>query len=355
MDTTEGPGRAQADAKQRRFEAARNAFAMKMAALHDLSLELSMAEDVDELCRRAVILGQRVLGYDRIAVWFVDPSDPAVLRGSYGTDEAGRVRDERGIEYRRSQEALPEGFYDGKEPVYYMGSGPVFNERHEVVGSAERALALLWDGRKVIGEIWVDNLITQRSIDGGSIELLVRYARIVGSLSSLKRVQAELMQLSATDSLTGVVNRRTALVVLEKQFNLAARKGDDIAVIFCDLDGLKSVNDQFGHAAGDEYIKLACSALLDSVRDSDTVGRLGGDEFLIVLPDCSIEDASIIDARIDAAIADANAGIKPFKISISRGIATCAELQAACSELSSQNLMDLADKRMYEAKRKPKP
>ena len=101
----------------------------------------------------------------------------------------------------------------------------------------------------------------------------MRYARIVGSLSSLKRVQAELMLLSSTDELTGVVNRRTVLVVLEKQFGLAARKGEDISVIFCDLDGLKAVNDGMGHAAGDEYIKVACHALLGALRDSRYRGQ----------------------------------------------------------------------------------
>ena len=337
-----------------RYEAARNAFALKMAALHDLSLDLSMADNVDELCRRAVILGQRVLGYDRIGIWFIDPSDPALLYGSYGTDEDGHIRDERGVRYRRSQAALPEGFYDGKEPVYYMGSGPCFNERHEEVGTAERALALLWDGRKVTGEIWVDNLVTKRSIDGGSIELLVRYARIVGSLSSLKRVQAELMLLASTDALTGIVNRRTVLVVLEKQFILAARKGDNLAVICCDLDGLKDINDTLGHAAGDEYIKIAISALLDSLRESDTVGRLGSDEFLIVLPDCDAEGADIIDARIEAAISAANSREKPFSLSISRGIATCGEIKAGCTAVSTKALLELADRRMCEAKRQPR-
>ena len=170
------------------FEAARNAFALKMAALHDLSLDLSLSEDVDDLCRRAVGLGHRILGCDRIGIWFVDAEDPALLYGSYGTDEAGLIRDERGVRYRRADESLPEGFYDGREPVYYLGVGPCFNERHEEVGSAEKALALIWDGRKVIGEIWVDNLLTQRTIDGGSLELLVRFARIVGYLTSLKRV-----------------------------------------------------------------------------------------------------------------------------------------------------------------------
>jgi diguanylate cyclase (GGDEF)-like protein len=342
--------RVRADASLRRFEAARNAFALKMAALHDLSMELSMADDVDELCRRAVELGQRVLGYDRIRIWFVDAADPALLYGSYGMDAAGRIRDERSVQYRRSAEALPEGFYDGKEPVYYMGTGPCFDERHEVLGEAERALALLWDGRKVIGEIWVDNLVTKRAIDGGSLELLVRFARIVGSLSSLKRVQAELMRLSSTDALTGVVNRRTVLVVLEKQFSLAARKGDDLAVIYCDLDGLKAVNDNLGHASGDEYIKIASSILLDSLRDCDTVGRLGGDEFLIVLPDCEFAGAALIDERIEAAVAEINCAPRPFTVSISRGIATCGELKDASNDLSTQALIDLADRRMYEVK-----
>jgi diguanylate cyclase (GGDEF)-like protein len=343
------------ESKSLRYEAARNAFALKMAALHDLSLDLSLADNVDELCRKAVVLGQKVLGYDRIGIWFVDVADPALLYGSYGSDEAGRVRDERGVRYRRSEEALPVGFYDGKEPVYYLGSGPCFNERHEEVGTAERALALLWDGRKVIGEIWVDNLVSKRTIDGGSLELLVRYARIVGSLSSLKRVQAELMLLSSTDELTGVVNRRTALVVLEKQFGLAARKGEDISVVFCDIDGLKAVNDGMGHAIGDQYIKVACDALLGSLRDSDTLGRLGGDEFLVILPDCGPAGAAIIDARIERSLAEANAGMNPFAVAISCGTASMSELGTAVAELSPQALVDLADRRMYETKRKAKP
>jgi diguanylate cyclase (GGDEF)-like protein len=341
-----------AEQRQRRYEAARNAFALKMAALHDLSLELSLADEVNELCRRAIILGQRVLGFDRIGIWFVDPTDPALLYGSYGTDESGKVRDERDSRYRRSVEALPEGFYEGKEPVYYLGLGPCFDDKHQVVGEAERALALLWDGRKVIGEIWVDNLVSKRSIDGGSLELLVRYARIVGSLSSLKRVQAELLVLSSTDALTGVVNRRTVLVVLEKQLKLAARKGDEIAVIFCDMDGLKSVNDNLGHSAGDECIKVVSSILLDAIRDCDTVGRIGGDEFLVVLPDCGLTGAAAIDERIEAAIAAASSEPRPFSVSISRGIATSSEIFAPVSDMSGQALIDLADRRMYEAKRK---
>ena len=346
--------------KRQNFEAARNAFALKMAALHDLSLDLSLAEDVDDLCRRAVGLGHRILGYDRIGIWFADPDDPALLFGSYGTDEAGLIRDERGVGYRRSDETLPAGFYEGREPVYYLGEGPCFNERHEVVGSGEKALALIWDGHKVIGEIWVDNLLSQRAIDGGSLELLVRFARIVGYLTSLKRVQAELRRLSAMDELTGIVSRQTVLVVLEKQFNLTARKGESMAVIYCDLDGLKGVNDRQGRSVGDDYIKAVCSMLTAAIRDSDTVGRLGGDEFLIVLPDCDAEGAALIDGRIASAAAAANGSSnpRPYEVSISRGVALFGELKASGKEHPKpdmQALVDLAETRMYEAKAKREP
>jgi diguanylate cyclase (GGDEF)-like protein len=261
------------------------------------------------------------------------------------------------VSYRRSDETLPAGFYDGREPVYYMGVGPCFNERHEVVGSAEKALALIWDGRKVIGEIWVDNLLTQRGIDGGSLELLVRFARIVGYLTSLKRVQSELKQLSSMDELTGVVNRRTALVVLDKQFGLAARKKDSLAVVYCDLDGLKSVNDRHGHAAGDEYIMAACGILTQAVRDTDTVGRIGGDEFLVILPDCDAAGLAQVEARIAKGIEAANQakGERPYEVAISRGAALLAELGEAGPgkpKLDPKALVELADKRMYEAKRR---
>jgi diguanylate cyclase (GGDEF) domain len=341
---------------QGNVEAARNAFALKMAALHDLSVDLSLAENVDELCRRAVILGHRILGFDRISIWFVDPEDPALLYGSFGTDEQGKPRDERSQTYRRSDDALPPGFYGGKEPVYYMGIGPCFNDKHEVVGSAERALALIWDGRRVIGEICVDNLLSKRTIDGGSLELLVRYARIVGYLSSLKRAQADLRAQASIDELTGIVNRRTVLVLLEKQLFLATRKDEELSVIFCDLDGLKAVNDNHGHAVGDRYIRESCALLDAAIRGSDTVGRLGGDEFLIVLSDCDKAGAAQIDARIAEAIAKANAepGDRPFQLSISRGIAYSGELEALGRSRTPDSLIQLADERMYEIKRAKK-
>jgi diguanylate cyclase (GGDEF)-like protein len=326
-------------------------FAIQMAALHDLSVELAVAEGVEELCERAVRLGRLVLGFDRIGIWFVDADDPSILRGSFGTDESGRIRDERGITIHRSSQTLPADFYAGKEPVYYLKDAPCFDDRMNLVGEADKALALLWDGRKVIGEVVVDNVITKRSIGGGDLDLLVRFARLIGYLASFKLAQSELDRLSGTDELTGIVNRRTALVVLEKQFGLCQRHAGVLAVAFIDLDGLKAVNDSLGHAAGDEYIKTACALLTKALRSTDTVGRLGGDEFLAVLPDCDLEGAAAIKRRAQSMVEAHNlSGQLRYSVSLSIGLAVSGELAAAGLPLTPSALVELADLRMYAEK-----
>jgi diguanylate cyclase (GGDEF)-like protein len=328
-----------------------DSFVFKMAALHDLSIELSLAAGIDELCERAVRLGRSILGFDRIGLWFADPNDQGVLQGSFGTDEAGRVRDERGIRLRRSEASIPPDFYEGKEPVYFLGQAPCFGDRMNIVGEADKALALLWDGRRVIGEMTVDNLLTKRPIGGGELDLLVRFARMIGFLASFKLEQRELGRLSGTDELTGIVNRRTVLLVLEKQLGLALRNQRVLSVAFFDLDGLKAVNDQLGHAAGDEYIREACGVLTKALRTTDTVGRLGGDEFLAVLPDCEEAGIEAVRRRAGALVEEWNGqGDRRYSMSLSMGFALSRELAASGAAPGALALVELADSRMYEDK-----
>jgi len=326
-------------------------FAIKMAALHDLSVELSVAEGIEALCERAVRLGRIVLGFDRIGIWFVDGENPGIMHGSYGIDGSGFIKDERGLTLRRAAEELSPDFYEGKEPIYFLSDAPCFDDRMNVLGEADKALALLWDGRKVIGEVTVDNVITKRKIRGGDLDLLVRYARLVGYLASFKLAQHELGRLSGTDELTGIVNRRTALVVLEKQFGLCQRKGGIISVAYVDLDGLKAVNDAYGHAAGDEYIRSACDVFTKALRTTDTVGRLGGDEFLAILPDCDLAGAEITKRRAQSIVEERNrAGGERYSISFSIGLAVSSELAGAGLPLAASSLVELADSRMYAEK-----
>ncbi|MEC7120732.1 MAG: GGDEF domain-containing protein [Pseudomonadota bacterium] len=104
-------------------------------------------------------------------------------------------------------------------------------------------------------------------------------------------------QLSLTDSLTGIDNRRAVCAFLHDQLTLAKRKQRPIAVVIADLDRFKSINDRFGHLIGDQALKLSAACFEATIRESDRLGRYGGEEFLIVFPETSIEEAAEIAER----------------------------------------------------------
>lgn len=327
-----------------------------LRALHDISMELARSSDVQSLCRRAVELGKLVLGFDRLGIWFIDTDDPDWNVGTWGTDEAGNLRDERESRVRRSPIIAPEEFYLGKIPILALKDEVCYDDRRNPVGRADKVLAPLWDGRQIIGELAVDNLLTRRPIDADRQEIIVVFARAIAHLSSLKRVEAELRQLASTDSLTGALNRRTATIILGKQVASAIRNSSPLAISVVDLDELKVANDQHGHAEGDAYIRAVFNSIVNRVRTSDTVGRIGGDEFLVIFPDC---DSGLAERILDgvARVVTGSASDRLYRRSVSFGIASLAELDVLGDPASpdidrcTSQLMDLADRRMYDAKR----
>lgn len=297
----------------------RGLFAIQLAVITDLTLELARSGSEGELCHRAVELGRERLGFDRLDMKFFTHEDVSA-------------------NCRR----CPLRFYPEAECIDAAGA---------VLGRADRAVALLWDGERALGELVADNLPSGRPIDGGSLELLVLYARTIGHMLSKARAEEELRLQASTDLLTGVMNRRVCLMFLDKQLGLAARGGSPLSIAYIDLDGLKSVNDGFGHAEGDAYIAAISSILLSSVRTSDVVGRLGGDEFLVIFPDCQAEPAETVMRRIrQTAVERAPAAGKPYKYSLSWGVASLGELPAQGRAPGAAALVELADKRMYEDK-----
>ena len=97
-------------------------------------------------------------------------------------------------------------------------------------------------------------------------------------------LQGELQQLASEDPLTNLANRRGFMPLLEHQLAIAHRQGEPLSVLFIDLDGLKVVNDRFGHAFGDQMLQETAAILRDTFRTSDVPARMGGDEFCVLLP-----------------------------------------------------------------------
>lgn len=176
---------------------------------------------------------------------------------------------------------------------------------------------------------------------------------IVGitNISELKKAQQTLKYYATFDELTGLVNRRTGLTVLEKMVAQASRENRALAVAFADLDGLKAANDHHGHKEGDWLIRAASEVLMNSMRKGDVAARLGGDEFLIILHDSTADGAAVFAQRVDAALAELQSHHgKSYPISISMGIvAYDRNCHATALELLAE-----ADKLMYENKQRKK-
>lgn len=132
--------------------------------------------------------------------------------------------------------------------------------------------------------------------------ILQKELREVKSARQLERIQAEAL----TDGLTGLYNRRGWDRLLEAEEERSRRHGHSCAVYIIDLDGLKEVNDQSGHAAGDELIKQAAQVLQETIRGDDKLARLGGDEFGILSVEMNKQDAEQLFERITQALIQAN-------------------------------------------------
>jgi len=159
----------------------------------------------------------------------------------------------------------------------------------------------------------------------------------------------EVTRSSQRDALTDTPNRIMMHDRLERAISTARRHGTRFAVFFLDLDRFKQINDTLGHTVGDTVMQLVAHRLKSAVRDSDTVSRYGGDEFLILLNDISqASDAALIAANLLATLAaPSGVGDNVFHLSASLGITIYPE-----DGSDSATLIDRADSAMYRAKKR---
>ena len=160
-------------------------------------------------------------------------------------------------------------------------------------------------------------------------------------------MEQQLQTLSITDELTGLCNRRGFMTLAQQQLSYVERAGGEVFIIFADLDDMKWINDTLGHEAGDKALVLTAGLLRATVRDPDIVGRMGGDEFAVLLTSASSSDSeAIVLARLEQELAEINKVLPPeYQIAISFGIAHDP------GNISLEELILLADTKMYAVKK----
>jgi len=203
----------------------------------------------------------------------------------------------------------------------------------------------IWNRRKG-GEIYHEwlSISTVRDHQGQPIQ----YVGISTDMGRMNHVETAVERLAHYDALTGLPNRLLFNSRIQKTWERAHRDGRPFAVMFLDLDGFKEVNDRLGHLVGDELLKVVARRLREHLRETDTIARMGGDEFLIVLEDVGREDIVSVAQQLVERISD------PFDLGLAQPVCVGLSLGWSYYPEHADNVPALirqADEALYQVKR----
>jgi diguanylate cyclase (GGDEF)-like protein len=168
--------------------------------------------------------------------------------------------------------------------------------------------------------------------------------KLFTKVTELEKSNEHLRNISLSDGMTGLNNRRGFMILATGLLKFARRMGYSVCLIYLDLDSLKYINDHFGHVGGDAAISSFARILSETFRESDILGRLGGDEFVALIVDATHEDLCSMEARLHAHVDTYNLEVGPGQaLSFSLG----AIWEDANSDVSMEEMLARADKAMY--------
>lgn len=245
-----------------------------------------------------------------------------------------------------------------------LAFGLVFFDRRAVLSGFLCCLLLFAGYEWLMNKGWIDYapLLSRHMFDGDSTALawwwgihlrvilyvafFAFFALLMFQMDQLEAQRAALERLSTTDPLTGVANRRRFSERLDEEMMRRARSGRAFSVLLCDADHFKKVNDTHGHHAGDVVIQHIASVLASSVRaDIDVVGRLGGEEFGVLLPETTADRAVEVAQRVLAQMRQHEFSVEGRRFRVTLSIGVCE-----AGEGSGEDALRIADARLYLAK-----
>jgi diguanylate cyclase (GGDEF)-like protein/putative nucleotidyltransferase with HDIG domain len=317
------------------FAASAQTHGRQLAILQRLASEISAVLDIDELAERLLRIICDAMGYENGFLLTLDEAaDNLVIRaavGPSGSYVGQRLPRGQGISWWVIEHGKLQNVADGRlDPRFY---GP--SEIRSVL------CVPLQLGDERIGALGVEST----RLDAFSREdedLLTAVSHQVAAAVRVAKLHQAAKTAAATDPLTGLPNRRSFFQRLERE--LAGRDGEPLTVAIVDANGLKALNDSFGHAAGDEALVRVGAILQGGVRDGDLVARIGGDEFAVLFAGAPILTAERIVRRLADRIAHSTLGVGHHLPTIAWGVAD------ANGDSTVDALVEAADRAMYRQK-----
>ncbi len=235
----------------------------------------------------------------------------------------------------------------GKNPSILQGAATEDKTRHKIRQAISKGRGIrtqIMNYTKKGQAVWLDiNIVPIRN----ERNEVAYYAAIERDLTEHKMLQSRLEILASTDALTGLPNRQAIMNKAEKEFARAKRYNRPLSIVMIDIDHFKSINDRYGHSTGDLVLTRVGEICQDALRGSDVIGRVGGEEFVLLLPDTPKESAEHVAERMRLRLADAHIRNNELDLSItaSFGVANLSE-----NDHTLQDMLERADEAMYNAK-----
>jgi len=202
---------------------------------------------------------------------------------------------------------------------------------------------------KITGAMVVQGYTNPHLFSKKDIQLMEFVSSQVATAIQRKQMEEEMEKLAHFDSLTGAYNRGYGLGLLSRELKFARRRKTPFLLAYIDIDGFKNINDIFGHGEGDQVLKKVVKLLKSTLRDIDIICRMGGDEFLLIFPESTLNDAPLMRKRLDKNLKRLNQTLnKPYKIGFSVGVSS----YNPNNPQSIDELISIADENMYKEKKK---
>jgi diguanylate cyclase (GGDEF)-like protein/PAS domain S-box-containing protein len=237
----------------------------------------------------------------------------------------------------------------GKDTRFLLGEDQEQSGLHEIrkaLSGNREGKTVLRNYRKDGSLFWNDIYIAPVKDDNGKT---THFVAAMSDITTMKQYETTLQRMASHDTLTGLPNRALLQDRLENAIHFSARNAQSVWVVFVDLDRFKFVNDTMGHQAGDALLKIVADRLQTAVRESDTVARIGGDEFVLVLPECGDGPyglaSDVIQRIMDSVVKPLTIQGSDFFLSCSMGVAVYPN-----DGEDATTLMAHADVAMYRAK-----
>ncbi|MGH7643500.1 MAG: diguanylate cyclase [Candidatus Dormibacteria bacterium] len=332
-----------------------------LRGLLEASASMHEALGLDEVLGRIANILAAAGGFAGVAVYILDPSTGLLhLRATVGVSDEDIAR-------MRANPFPMEGMLPLMLPEMAISRSYLFDHRcHQMPENSILDFALsvpelasgwhpgLWhpldsltipldDGQNRLGLLSLDEPVDQQYPGLATVQALELFADQCAAAISRVQLHQQLEQLAMTDSLTGLHNRHVLEDALARELLRAERSGRPCAVLFCDLDHFKEVNDQWDHATGDHILQQVAAVIRQRLRRGDLAARYGGDEFVVLLPDTELEAAVEVAGDLRERV---EVTPSPRPVTVSIGVAGSSP-----SYLDGASFLAAADAAMYLAKR----